>query len=90
MLHGDFYAAGRRIQLLERAMNVSCGIDASDDTLPERFLSEPDTKHAVKSVVPLGKMKASYYRIKGYGPDGAPTAAALAKAGVGYRIVRSK
>ncbi|MBU1081715.1 MAG: aldehyde ferredoxin oxidoreductase family protein [Spirochaetes bacterium] len=85
---GDFYASGRRTQLLERAMNVSCGIGATDDSLPPRFLAESRTKHARASVVPLEDMKKSYYRIKGYDADGVPTPRTLARAGVDYRIVR--
>ncbi len=85
----DFYAVGRRTQLLERAMNCSCGIGVEDDVLPARFTEEADTRHPVKSVVPLEPMRASYYRIKGYDEDGVPTPGALARAGVDYRVVKA-
>ena len=68
----EFLQAGERIHVLERLMNTREGIDASDDTLPPRLLTqarESDTDHRV---VPLDKMKPAYYRIRGYDENGIP------------------
>lgn len=82
----DFYNAGKRALLLERAMNCSCGISAKDDSLPERFIKEKNTRHEVKSVVPLEKMKRKYYKIKGYDKNGIPLPKTLKKAGLDYEL----
>jgi aldehyde:ferredoxin oxidoreductase len=73
----DFITVGRRSHVLERHMNVLMGITRADDTLPGRFLTEAETKHPVKSVVPLEPMVKAYYRKKGYDSEGAPTARLL-------------
>lgn len=78
----QYLRCGTRIHVLERHMNVLCGVTAADDTLPRRFLDEADTKHSVKSVVPLAPMVKSYYRKKGYGKDGVPTPRLLASLGI--------
>jgi aldehyde:ferredoxin oxidoreductase len=78
----SFYEAGKRIHLLERYMNTLCGITKADDTLPGRFLNEAETKHPVKSVVPLDKMLKSYYKIKGYEADGSVKKSRLIKLGI--------
>ncbi len=67
-----FITAGKRIHILERYMNTLSGITSKDDTLPERFLKEAETRHPVKKTVNLGPMLERYYRIRGYDPDGKP------------------
>ncbi|HOX48740.1 MAG TPA: aldehyde ferredoxin oxidoreductase family protein [Spirochaetales bacterium] len=79
----DFRMAGRRAHVLERRMNCLMGVTAADDTLPGRFLTEGKTRHPVDSVVPIEPLVKAYYRKKGYGPDGVPTARTLARLGIG-------
>jgi len=70
----EFLTCGRRTHVLERYMNVLCGITSKDDTLPSRFLNEAQTKHADLSVVPVASMVKAYYRKKGYDEHGVPKA----------------
>ncbi len=72
----EFLKAGDRITVLERLMNVREGVTSEDDTLPPRLLDGADG-------VPLARMLPSYYRLRGYGPDGAPTARKLASLNIG-------
>ncbi|MBI9104861.1 MAG: aldehyde ferredoxin oxidoreductase C-terminal domain-containing protein [Spirochaetales bacterium] len=74
--------AGKRIHVLERHMNCLMGISSKDDTLPNRFLTEAETKHPDKKVVNLDPMIKQYYRIKGYGKDGIPKEQTLLKLGI--------
>lgn len=74
--------AGRRTHVLERLMNIDRGITAADDTLPGRFLTEAETAHHVKSVVPVEKLVRQYYRKKGYDTAGIPGARLLASLGI--------
>jgi aldehyde:ferredoxin oxidoreductase len=77
-----FLLVGRRSHVLERYMNVLMGVTAADDTLPGRFLREAETRHPVKSVVPIGPMVRDYYRKKGYDVEGRPTRRLLASLGI--------
>jgi aldehyde:ferredoxin oxidoreductase len=78
----EFLRSGRRTHVLERHMNIQCGVSAADDTLPRRFLEEAATKHPVKSVVPIEALVQAYYRKKGYDEKGVPTADLLGKLGI--------
>jgi aldehyde:ferredoxin oxidoreductase len=78
----EFLRCGTRTHVLERHMNVLSGVTAADDTLPRRFLEEAETKHAVKSVVPIGPLVKAYYRKKGYDESGVPTAKLLRRLGI--------
>lgn len=78
----EFKLSGRRTHVLERYMNVACGVAAGDDTLPARFLEEAQTAHPVNSVVPVAALVKAYYRRKGYGRDGVPTPRLLRKLGI--------
>lgn len=78
----EFLKVGRRIHVLERYMNILCGVTAADDTLPRRFLDEADTRHPAKSVVPVEALVKSYYRKKGYDEKGIPTTRLLEKLGI--------
>lgn len=78
----EFLRCGRRTHVLERHMNILCGITAVDDTLPRRFLDEADTNHPTKSVVPLEAMVKAYYRKKGYDESGVPTEALMRRLGI--------
>lgn len=64
----QFLRAGQRITKLERYMDVLMGMKPSDDTLPNRFVKETETKFPDKSVVPIEKMVKSYYRARKYDP----------------------
>ncbi|MFH2114808.1 MAG: aldehyde ferredoxin oxidoreductase C-terminal domain-containing protein [Spirochaetota bacterium] len=78
----EFLRCGRRIHVLERHMNILCGVTAADDTLPRRFLEEADTRHTTKSVVPIEALVKAYYRKKGYDESGVPTEGLLRRLGI--------
>ncbi|HBO40904.1 MAG: hypothetical protein A2087_05130 [Spirochaetes bacterium GWD1_61_31] len=84
-----FLKSGRRTHVLERCMNLACGITAADDTLPRRFLEEAITKHPVKSVVPIESLVKAYYRKKGYDADGVPTPRLLRRLGLPSLVLPS-
>lgn len=57
----------------DRKMNIDFGVVADQDTLPQRFTSEPLTEGASKGqVVPVKRMVEEYYKIKGWDEDGVP------------------
>ena len=57
--------AGERIVQLERLFNLREGLTPGDDTLPERFLSEPVSDGPAKGrVVRLAPMLEEYYRAR--------------------------
>ena len=59
--------AGERIVQMERLFNLREGLTSKDDTLPERFLSEPVTDGPAKGrVVRLAPMLEEYYRARGW------------------------
>ena len=82
MSQRDFLRVGRRVHVLERHMNVLMGITRADDTLPGRFLTEAETRHPDRSVVPIESMVKAYYRKKGYDAEGKPTPRLLSRLGI--------
>ncbi len=57
----------------DRKMNIDFGVTADQDTLPKRFTSEPLQEGASKGqVVPVKRMVAEYYKIKGWDEKGVP------------------
>jgi len=65
--------AGERIFNLERLFLVRAGFGSRDDSLPERITREPLPDGPGKGhVCELDKMLPPYYRLRGWGPDGAP------------------
>jgi len=78
----QFLAAGERIHLLERYLNVREGISRKDDQLPKRFLTESRKADALGQVVPLDQMLDQYYTLRGYNPAGLPKLSTLRKAGI--------
>ena len=57
----------------DRKMNIDFGVTAEQDTLPKRFTDEPLTEGASKGeVVPVKRMIAEYYKIKGWDEKGVP------------------
>jgi len=74
---------GERIWNLERDFNLAAGITARDDTLPPRLLNEPCKTGASQGMVAeLGKMLPEYYSLRGWSPDGVPTADTRARLGL--------
>jgi aldehyde:ferredoxin oxidoreductase len=74
----DFMKAGDRIWNLERQWNLKVGMTAKDDTLPKRLLKEPiKTGPSKGEVSHLDKMLPEYYQVRGWTPDGVPTAEKL-------------
>jgi aldehyde:ferredoxin oxidoreductase len=71
--------AGERIWNLERLFNERAGFGRRDDALPPRMLREslPEGRSA-GHVVPLETMLDEYYRLRGWDPEGRPTAEKLA------------
>jgi len=69
----EFLAAGERITVLERHMNTREGIRREHDTLPERLLKEGRACDSKKRTIPLDRLRAAYYRKRGYDQDGIPT-----------------
>ncbi|HZK17732.1 MAG TPA: aldehyde ferredoxin oxidoreductase family protein [Clostridia bacterium] len=62
---------GERIFNLERLINFRWGATGKNDTLPQRFLSEPISEGPSKgSVVNLEKMLAEFYSLMGWQEDG--------------------
>ena len=58
---------GERINNLERAINVRQGLTRKDDTLPERFLTEPLPEGPNKGqVCELKPMLEEYYKVRGW------------------------
>lgn len=78
----QFLKAGERIHVLERLMNTNEGIGRQDDTLPERFLLQPQKDDFKKRLVPLEPMKKKYYKLRGYDKNGIPEKALKKKLGI--------
>ncbi|MEE2874913.1 MAG: aldehyde ferredoxin oxidoreductase family protein [Chloroflexota bacterium] len=62
----EVMTVGERVYNLERHYNNLCGFDGSDDSLPERYLTENGSGPASESVVELDEMKAEYYAARGW------------------------
>ena len=77
----DVERIGERIWNLERAFNVREGIGRAQDVLPHRVMHEPvpEGMHQGMHCPPdeLNGMLDSYYALRGWTPDGVPTAERL-------------
>ena len=74
---------GERIWNLERRFNLAAGLTADDDTLPKRLLLEPAKSGTGEGrVCELDRMLPEYYRLRGWNPDGEPTAKTLERLGL--------
>jgi aldehyde:ferredoxin oxidoreductase len=72
--------AGERINNLVRLFNIREGLTAADDTLPERFASEPLPDGPCQGeTVEVEKMLDTYYKIRGWSEAGIPTDELLEK-----------
>jgi aldehyde:ferredoxin oxidoreductase len=85
----EVQAVGERINNLARAFNVREGFSRSDDTLPERLMTEPLKEGASKGQViskdELKHMLDEYYTERGWDvKTGAPTRKKLTDLGLGY------
>ena len=74
----DLLDLGDRITRRDRMMNSRCGFTAEDDDLPARFFDEPGSRGSWPEIRPIPRQefleaRARYYRIRGLGPDGAPS-----------------
>ncbi len=74
---------GERIWNLEREFNNAAGFTAKDDSLPKRLLTEPaKTGPAKGKVSMLAEMLPKYYEVRGWDPQGRPTAATKTRLGL--------
>jgi aldehyde:ferredoxin oxidoreductase len=79
----ELMRAGERIWNLERIWNQKAGFSGKDDVLPKRMLAEPIPAGPTKGRVNrLGEMLPEYYRLRGWTPEGEPTASKLIELGL--------
>ncbi len=69
---GELKDIGERGYNLERMFNIRRGLTAKDDSLAKRFTDQPQIESDPRTKVPLDKMKAEYYRIRGWDDAGVP------------------
>ena len=77
MNFGKYIRCGERGYTLERYVNARFGITAENDTLPRKLTDIPQDKNNPKTVVPLERMKKTYYAARGWDKNGVPTEATL-------------
>lgn len=74
---------GERIWNLERQYNLAAGLTHKDDDLPPRLKNEPAKTGPAKGLVNgLDKMKPEYYQVRGWTPEGVPSADTLSRLGL--------
>ena len=74
---------GERIWNMERDFNNPAGFAAKDDSLPPCLLNEPyKTGPAKGKVNMLAEMMPKYYAVRGWDPEGRPTAATRTRLGL--------
>jgi aldehyde:ferredoxin oxidoreductase len=79
----DANVIGERIYTLERLINIGQGMTREQDTLPEKFLSQPLPRGSSEGqVVRLSEMLGEYYDLMEYDESGMPTAQALNRLGL--------
>lgn len=69
---GRFLRIGERSYNVERAVNAKFGVSAENDKLPKRLTKVLQDPKDPKSKVPLDRMKATYYKARGWGENGLP------------------
>ncbi len=81
-----FMETGERIWSLTRLFNLAQGIEASQDTLPSRFVKEPlpdgPSKGHRISAGDMAAMKEAYYKIRGWNQNGTPLDSTLERLGI--------
>ncbi len=70
---GAIKEIGERGFNLERLLNIRLGLKGADDTLPKRLTDEPQIEGDNRTRVPIARMKAGYYRLRGWDASGVPT-----------------
>jgi aldehyde:ferredoxin oxidoreductase len=76
-------ALGERIWNMERQFNLAAGFTAKDDDLPPRLKTEAAKTGPAKGLVNgIDKMRPEYYKVRGWTPDGVPTAETLKRLGL--------
>jgi aldehyde:ferredoxin oxidoreductase len=79
----DILKTGERLFNLKRLINLRLGITHADDTLPQRFLTEPRPSGSAAGVLPdLVPMLEEYYLARGWTADGVPTPERLSELGL--------
>ncbi len=74
---------GERIWNLERKYNLEAGLTGKDDTLPQRLLKEAAKTGPAKGMANrLDEMLPEYYALRGWTPEGVPTAETLQRLGL--------
>jgi len=74
---------GERIWNLERQFNLAAGFTRKDDDLPPRLKNEPAKTGPAKGLVNgIEKMLPEYYDVRGWTPEGKPTAETLTRLGL--------
>lgn len=79
MNFGKYLRCGERGYTLERYVDSRFGVSAKDDALPDRLTQTPQDPDDPRTVVPLERMKKTYYRARGWDANGVPTARTLRK-----------
>ncbi len=81
----DFDRLGERIWNLEKLYNLGAGHTRADDALPERCfqpIKGPASEGAVIDRARFEAMLDEYYAVRGWDPDGVPTAGRLGELGL--------
>lgn len=79
----DVLELGDRIWNIEKVFNLKAGIDPSQDTLPRRLLEDAIPDGPSKGwVSKLSEMLPEYYKVRGWGENGAPTPEKLKALGI--------
>lgn len=82
MTLGKFLRNGERSYNIERALNAKFGVSAEKDTLPKQLTDIPQDPNDPTTIVPLEKMKKTYYKARGWGEDGLPSKKKLRRLGI--------
>ena len=82
----EFNAFGERGFTMERLFNLREGLDAADDKLPPRLMSEPQIPDNPDSCVPVPTMKPRYYLVRDWDEGGVPKDRLLKKLGMEFAI----
>ena len=80
----DLFKIGERIVNLQKLINLNLGATAADDTLPEKFLTEPIENGPARGqrVRKLKSMVGEFYSSMGWDEQGVPTPQKLAELGI--------
>lgn len=82
MTTGKLMQVGERGYNTERLFNLREGLTGRDDALPDRLTKTPQDPNDPRTVVPLDKMLALYYKVRGWDANGVPTPKKLRRLGI--------